>query len=57
MSLYCADDGCLRRNQLAVWKAKLALSQPDIQFYDWEGWNDMEHVRSLHCSIVSNFEF
>ena len=40
-----------------MWKAKLALSQPDIQFYDWEGWNDMEHVRSLHCSIVSNFEF
>jgi hypothetical protein len=36
-------DGCLRDIQLAKFKEGMQLSQPDVQVYDWEGWNDMEH--------------
>ena len=37
-------DGCARKVALANFQAKsLTGSLPDVLFYDWEGWTDMEH--------------
>lgn len=37
-------DGCARKVALARFQAtELTASLPDVLFYDWEGWTDMEH--------------
>ena len=37
-------DGCARKLALTKFQAsELAGSLPDVLFYDWEGWSDMEH--------------
>ena len=36
-------DGCTRKVAIEKFRQSMAQSQPDVTFYDWEGWTDMEH--------------
>lgn len=44
-------NGCINKAAIAKFQAGVLASQPDVQFYDWEGWTDMEHwVRNVQAS-------
>ena len=41
--------GCTRKAALEKFSAGMAQSQPDVTFYDWEGWTDMEVSTATAC--------